>query len=331
MQNTSGKSATSPSASVRSGWLEATILVIAIGALSVAYAIGNAWGAHPIAFILYAMVASAVATLALTGLGPHALSIMLHPKSWIVGLAIILIEVFYYLTLAYVPPAHGNLMMRMSIPIAMLAGWSLLGRRPPRLAIAGAVLIVAATAFVIAVTPANVRWPMAVAGFMGSAFMAVRGFVSEFHPSNRAANTVREKLRVTGIVVLVTSLMSLAVTAAAALLLPDSRFIPTVAQMLHLPTLLIGGLGGGAILTLMMYLNFSAVVKITTENVTAMMAFSPITSWVFQEVGVASGLLVAARPAPYLVAAMLVFVASVLMIFRGGRRRRSGAEARGVG
>lgn len=321
---------TSPGSTV-TGWLESIALVVAIGALSVAYAIGHAWGAHPIAFILYAMVASAGATLAFTGLGPDPRAIILHPKSWIVGLAIILTEIFYYLTLTYVPPAHGNLMMRISIPIAMLAGWGLLGRRPPALALGAALLIVIATLFVIAFSPPDVRWPMAAAGFLGSTFMAVRGFVSEFHPWNRVARTVREKLRVTGIFVLITSLMSLVLTATAAVMLPENRFIPTVAQMLHVPTLLLGALLGGAILTTMMYLNFSSVVKITTENVTAMMAFAPLAAWAFQEVAVALGLIVAERPAPRLVAAMLVFVTAVLMIFWAGRKRRLRIEARASG
>ena len=310
------------------GWLEAAALVVAIGALTVAYAVGHAYGGHPIAFILYAMIAAATLALAITGLASDTLAIVLHPASWIIGLAIILIEVFYYLTLTYVPPAHGNLMMRVSVPIAMLAGWTLLGRRPPRLAIAGGILMIAASAYVVAMTPADVRWPMAGAAVLGSTFMAVRGFVSEFHAWNRAAKSVRERLRVTGTVVLVTSLLSLALTAAASLLLPDLAFIPTIDQMLHLPTLLIGGGVGGAILTLMMYLNFSSVVKITTENVTAMMAFSPLTSWAFQEIAVASGLIVADRPAPRLVATMFAFIACVLLIFWAGSRARVGANAR---
>lgn len=310
-----------------SGWLEAAAFVIAIGALSLTYAVGHTFGAHPIAFILYAMLTSAIATLAITGLGPDALAIMLHPMSWIVGIAIILIEVFYYMTLAYVPPAHGNLILRIGIPLAMVSGWTLLGRRPPALAIAGGIAIVAATGFVVGVTAPDIRWPMTTAGVLAGVFMVVRGFASEFHPWNRAVHTVRQKLRFTGLVVLVTSLLSLALTALAAAaiaasIIPALVFIPTATQMLHVPTILLGSLAGGAILTLMAYLNFSSVVKITTENLMAMMAFSPVTAWAFQELGVALGLIVVNRPEPQLVAAMIVMVASVLLIFWASRRSR---------
>ena len=159
---------------------------------------------------------------------------------------------------------------------------------------------------------------------------------SEFHPWNRAARTVREKLRVTGMVVLVTSIASLAATALAAAavaagILPESRIVPSAAQMLHVPTIVLGSLAGGAILTLMMYLNFASVVKIETENLTAVMAFSPLAVWAFQEIAVAAGLIEAARPEPRIVVVMVVCIAAVLMIIGSGvraRRLRSRATLR---
>jgi drug/metabolite transporter (DMT)-like permease len=308
------------------GWIEAAACVTAIGALSLTYAVGHAWGSHPVAFILYAMLSSATALVAISGFGPDAMAIVRHPMSWLVGLSIILIEVFYFLTLTYVPPAHGNLVLRIGIPLAVLGGWALFRRRPTALGGVAAIVIVAATGFVVGVTAADVRWPMAAAGLLAAVFMVMRGFASEFHPWNRAAKTVHDKLRVTGLVVLVTSflgltLAALAASASALSIIPQLAFVPTLAQMKHVPTLLLGCVVGGAILTLMFYFNFSAVVKITTENLTAMMAFSPITAWVFQEIGVSLGLIAAQRPEPRLIAAMAVMIASVLVMFWAGRRR----------
>ena len=104
------------------GWVEAAGCVTCIGALSLLYAIGNALGAHPIAFILYAVLVSAIATLAAVGPGPHAMAIISHPLSWAVGLGLILLEVFDYPTLAVVPPAHGTVRVRLGRPIALGAG-----------------------------------------------------------------------------------------------------------------------------------------------------------------------------------------------------------------
>ena len=309
------------------GWLQAIGNVVAAGALSLAYAIGQSADAHPIAFVLYAMVASATGMLSLTGFGTDARAIARHALSWVVGVSIILIETCYFLTLAYVSPAHGNLVVRIGIPIAMLAGWAFFRRRSPPLAVVAGAVITLAVAYVIAATAPAVRWPMAAAAAATGFFMVVRSFAAEFHPFNRAARTVMEKLRVTGVVVLVTSVLGLGLVAALAAAtgigaVPRLGFLPTLSDIANVPTMLLGGLMGGTILTLMAYFNFSSVVKIGAANHTAMMAFSPVTSWAFQELGVLVGLIAVTRPEPRLVAAMAVIVAAVLLIFWAGRRPR---------
>ncbi|MFO1302464.1 MAG: hypothetical protein U1F54_01960 [Burkholderiales bacterium] len=318
------------------GWLEGAAYVVVIGVLSLAYAVGHRLGAHPVAFILYAMIATALATLVAFGTGPEALAIVRHPLSWIAGLAIILVEVFYFQTITYVAPAHGNVVVRIATPLAIVTGWALLGRRPLPVAWLGGAVVVLGVATIVAFTPPAVRWPMAIMGTLTGACMVVRGFAGELHPINRAARTVRDKLRFTGVVVLVTAAMSLATAALAAIAvasgaLPATRMLPTLQEMAHVPTIVLGGLGGGAILTLMMVLNFSAVVKIGTANFTALMAFSPLAIWVFQEAGVALGWIEAARPDASVVAAMVVCIAGVLLIFLAdvlARRVAPGAARR---
>ena len=50
--------------------------------------------------------------------------------------SVILLEILYYQTLTYVTPAHGNVMLRIGIPISMIAGWLLLRRRSQRASLA---------------------------------------------------------------------------------------------------------------------------------------------------------------------------------------------------
>jgi hypothetical protein len=304
------------------GWLEATACVLAIGALSLVYAIGFALGAHPVAFILYAMIAASAMMLIAVGPGPHVAALMRQPMSWAVGLSIILLEVFYFKTIAYVSPAHGNVVLRSAVPISMAAGWMFLHRRPAPLAILGGVATVLVVAFVVGITPAGVRWPMAIAGTLAAVFMVLRGFASEFHPVNRAARTVREKVRFTGVVLMIASLASLALVALASWSMPGTPMVPTGAQMLHVPTMLLGCVVGGAVLTLMFYLNFSSVVAIGTENLMAMMAFAPATTWIFQEIGVLLGWIRVQRPDASIMAAIVLCIAAVLLIFWAEARAR---------
>ena len=187
--------------------------------LSISYVVGQQVGAHPIAFILYAMFVSAVVLLAITGFGPDALRIMLAPQSWLVGLGIIGIEVFYYILLDHVAPAHGSLLVRLAIPLSMVAGWVLFARRPQRIAVIGAGVVFLGIVPLLFAIDAEHRAAGMAAGIASALFSTLRSFAAEFHPWNRRATTVMEKLRVTGLVVLVTSLSSLALAGVRAALI----------------------------------------------------------------------------------------------------------------
>jgi drug/metabolite transporter (DMT)-like permease len=309
-----------------SGWIEAGVYVFAIGLLSLAYVIGHQLGAHPIAFILYAFIASSTALLTITGLGPEALRIIISPRSWLVGIGTVSMEIFYYLVLAHVTPAHGSLLVRLSIPVSMLIGWPLLARRPRGLALLGAAVVVAGIVPLILSIDADAR--LATAGWaIASAFaFNLRGFAAEFHPWNRRAKTVMEKLRISGLIVLVTSISALLLTGVGTLavrrgLIPPLAVLPTAEQMLHVPTILLGTLVGGAILTSMAVLGFSAVVKITTENFAATSAFTPAAALLVQMGGSAIGLIPDYALDPKLLPAMAVVIGGVFLILYAARRR----------
>src|SRR5437879_200207 len=125
-----------------SGWIESGLFIVAIAFLSVTYVVGQQIGAHPVALILYSMVASATALLSVTGAGSDALRIVLAPQSWLVGMGTIGIEVFYYALLSHVSPAEGSLLVRFAIPVALVLGWVFFRRKPPRLSVLGAAVVV---------------------------------------------------------------------------------------------------------------------------------------------------------------------------------------------
>jgi hypothetical protein len=310
-----------------SGWVEAFLYTIAIAVLSISYVLGQQAGAHPIAFILYAMLVSAVVLLAVTGLGPDALDIMLAPQSWLVGLGIIGIEVAYYIVLDYVAPAHGSLLVRLAIPMSMVAGVVVVARRPPRLAAWGAAVVFLGIAPLLFTIEAEHRLAGAAAGIAAGAFSTLRSFAAEFHPWNRRADTVMEKLRVTGLIVLVSSFASLALAGTVAVMIATGMVVPfammpTAAQMLHGPTVLLAAMVGSLILTAMAVLSFSSVVKITTENLMAVTAFTPVMTLLVQMLATAIGLIPAYAIDASLLPAMAVVILGVLMIFAAARSRR---------
>jgi drug/metabolite transporter (DMT)-like permease len=307
-----------------SGWVEAFLFVLAIGFLGFAYVVGHQVGAHPIAFILYAMTVSALVILASTGLGPDARAIVLAPQSWLIGFGTIGMELFYYWLLRYVPPADGSLLARLMIPAAVLTGWMLFARRPSHLTLIGAAIVCLGVAPVLAFIDAAHVAPVVIATIGCALAFNLRTFAGEFHPWNRNARTVMEKLRITGLVVLVTALTSLGLAALGALstslgMLPSLALIPTGREMLHLPTILLGALVGSVIHSAMAFLSLSAVVKITSENFAAATVLTPIATLVVQWIAGKLGLIPLFLIDAKLLVAMAIVIGGVLLMLRGSR------------
>ena len=309
-----------------SGWIEAFLFVFAIAVLSVSYIVGQQVGAHPIALILTAMVVSSAALLLVAKPGPGALRIMLAPQSWLIGIGFIGMEVFYFMLLEHASPALGSLLVRLTIPVAMLTGWVLVRRQPPGLALLGAGIVLAVVVL-LAFTVDPEQRAAAFGAALGSALaFCLRTFATEFHPWNRRAKTVMEKLRITGLVVLMTSLTAVALAAVFAAAIASGRLapiqmVPTLAQMLHPPTILLGIFVGVVVLTSMAVLSFSAVVKITSENFTAVTALTPAATLLVQVAAGLAGVIPLFPIEHGLLPAILVVFAAVVLILYAARRR----------
>jgi drug/metabolite transporter (DMT)-like permease len=312
-----------------SGWVDAGLYVLAIGVLSLIFAVANAWNCHFAVFILYSMLVSAVALIAITGLSPDARAIISTKHTWIVGLSSITMESSYVLLIGYLTPAEGSLLIRLAIPLSIVIGFVWLRRRPPGWSWIGAAIIAATIGctFLTALSSLDPKsLPMVLATCATCAIAVnVRGFASEFHPQNRAAKTVFDKMQITGLVTLVAcSATAAAIGITMALvqagMLPNVPLIPTTDQLLHLPTIALAVVAGGAVFTAMTYLSFSAVVKIRTENFIATSAFMPLATFLIQWPAAYAGLI---KLPPFdwrLLPALAMVIVGVLLIIWSGRR-----------
>lgn len=306
------------------GWIEAALYVLAIGAVSVVYAIAIGAGAHVVVFIVYSLLISAIGMLAITGLGDEPVRIMLSPHSWLVGLSNIVLEGGYCLMLVTISPAEGNLLVRLSIPIAVLVGLFVFGRRPTTGGWIGAGLVFLGIMVLSVTLDLAAQTQGILYGLVCAMAVAARGFSTEFHPWNRAARTIAEKIRVTGLVVLITGIAALALVGIGASLVAAgvvsrNDLVPAARDLVHVPTFVYALLVGGAIFTAMNYLQFSSVVKIRTENFIAMGAFMPLATLLLQTIAVSLGWITVSAFDWRLVPGMMIVVAGVLILIKTRR------------
>ena len=308
-----------------SGWVEAGLFAIALSVLNIAYGVGHQNGVHPIAFLVVAMPVAAATLLTLTGAGPQWWPIVRHPLSFVVGGGIIAMEAFYYLLLQVTSPTDGSLLVRLNVPAAALLGYVMLGRRTTGAGLLGQAVVLAGVFGYVAIMDEGQRWTGVLLALACAVNMSIRAFATEFHPWNRAARTIPAKMRITGLVLLVTSLMGavlvfglMALVAHGYLFQPV--WLPEVGHFLHVPTLALGLFVGVLVLTMMQYLGFSIVVKIQAQNFVATTALIPLVTLAMQVVAVRIGLL---APVPLdwnVLPAILVVSAGVLVVIWAGRK-----------
>jgi hypothetical protein len=307
------------------GWIEAGVFSIALAVLNVSYGLGQQLGVNPIALLFWAMPVGAIALLLASGLGSNWRAVILHPLSLVVGGGIIAMEAVYYVLLGLVTPADGSVLVRIGVPIAMVLGVVLAGRRPSRLGMLGGLVIIGAILWYV--PRMESAWPLG-ALMLGSAcgfIMSARSFAAEKHPWNRAARTIREKMRVTGLVLLLACgvgmiVLFTAMAGAAHGLFSGSSWLPQLHHLVYPPAIVLGVFVGALVLTAMQYLGFSVVVKLGAENFVATTALIPVTTLGVQQLAVAAGLLAPIAIDWHVVPAMAGVILGVALVIGGGRR-----------
>src|SRR5690606_14582881 len=108
--------------------------------------------------------------------------------SWLVGVGIVLVEAGFCLVLVRISPAECNLLVRVSIPLALVFGAIAFGRNPGAGAWLGAATITAGIVGTLAFTlDLSTQGLGVLYGIIAAIGVCVRGFAGEFHPWNRAA------------------------------------------------------------------------------------------------------------------------------------------------
>jgi drug/metabolite transporter (DMT)-like permease len=309
------------------GWLEASGFVLCIGIVSIVYSVAIAHGANVFALMLHSMSLAGLALLLVNGVGGDTRAIALAPLSWVVGFANILIETGYFLLISWVSPAEASLLVRQALPWSLAIGLLIFSRRIGALTAVGAAIVLAAVVWLASVVPAERLLPaLAFSSLCALSFVA-RGYASEFHAHNRAARTVREKMQVTGVVTLVTALggwglIAFIMTLVSVGALPPLPGVPTPADVIHGPTLLIALLIGGVIFTAMNYLSFSSVLKIGTDGFVAASTFMPPATLAVQWLAERAGIIPPQSFDLALLPAMAVAVFGVFLVIADQRRSR---------
>ncbi|MEL6299009.1 MAG: hypothetical protein AAFQ45_10605 [Pseudomonadota bacterium] len=311
--------------STRAGWLYAAQFVVCISVLSIIYQIATERGIHVVAFILLSMSFAGAALLLATGRHAQTAEILREPMTWWLGAAFILLEASYYVAITQIPPAESSVILRLALPISLVVGVLLFARRPGRLAWVGAAVVVGGVGLMFAGFDLEAAWLGMLSGLLAVGWLTLRTFVSEWHPQNRAARTVWDKLRVTGVLIVAMSLVfalviGALVTAVALGALPETPLLPRPAAFLDLQTIALSAGFGAAVFSALNYFQFSAVVALGSERFLAVTVLLPVAVVVAQAIASGFGLIAAPVFNWDLVPVLALVIVGSTMVAVGGRQ-----------
>jgi drug/metabolite transporter (DMT)-like permease len=314
-----------------SGWVEAGLFALALGVLNVSYGLGQQLGVNPVALLFWAMPTSALALLVASGFGQDWARVMAHPLSLVVGGGIIAMETVYYVLLGIVTPTDGSVLVRLGVPIAMLMGYLVVGRRPRWIGVLGGLIIVAAILCYVPQMEAAAQLAGLALGCVCGLIISLRSLAAERHPWNRTASTILEKMRVTGLVLLLASglgvaLVLIAVTGAEQGLVQLPQWMPGRHDLTFPPAMVLGLFIGVLVLTAMQYLGFSVVVKLGAERFVATTALIPLTTLGVQQMAVSAGLLAPIPTDWRVMPVMAGIIAGVALVIAGSHRSTQRAD-----
>ena len=309
-------------------WIEAGLFSLALAVLNVSYGLAQQYGVHPVALLFWAMPTAAAALLAASGLGSDWRAILRHPLSLVVGGGIIAMEAAYYVLLGYVNPTDGSILVRLRVPIALVLGYVIARRRPGRLAVMGGLVTLATILWYAARVETVAPLAALALGTLCGCIMSGRSFAAEHHPWNRAAHTIREKMRVTGLVLGLASAVGIALlfavmAAAASGIVAAPRWLPQPYHLVQGPAIVVGLFVGVLVLTAMQYLGFSVVLKLGAEHFIAAGALTPVTTLLVQSLAVTAGWLHPVAVEWGVWPAVAGLVAGVFLIIAGRPRLRA--------
>jgi drug/metabolite transporter (DMT)-like permease len=305
-----------------SGWLEGLAFVSTVAVINLMYGFAARAGVHPIVFIVYSLAFAGIGLLAASGGFAGAIAVARRPPTWLVGIAIIGMEAGFFLAFTMLVAAEASVLVRLSIPLSLIAGWLLIGRRPTGLAATGGLLVLAIVA-VFAVKLDGAGKTMGVLAAAAAAlFNTLLTFASELHPDNRAAVGVRAKLQATGAIILATAVAALVLLAAlvsvvATGLLARTALLPTPAELAHPQAIGLALAMGGLCFTTMYVMAFSATVKIGGEGFIAVGSLAPVATLLLEQTVSRLGLIPAVPFDWPMVPVLAGVVAGVLLIIIG--------------
>ncbi|EDP64861.1 translation-associated GTPase [alpha proteobacterium BAL199] len=263
-----------------------TVLFWALYAVYVRYA-AAVWTIEPMVFSSVATLTAGLTMLMIAGPGDLGRSTLRDPHTWAYGLLDVASITLAVGACFFATATELVLLLRVDVVFGLILAWLVFGRRIRNTDMIGSVAILTGCALATAqMAPDHVGYAVLLIALASLTRVAVT-VISERHPTSNAADTVRKRCRITGMIMLVSALVFLAAvlfgTLVKATLAPDAlalypalAVLPDAAGFID-PITLTAALGLGVLVYApATYFYLYAVRVAGTETFFMMLVYQPI-------------------------------------------------------
>lgn len=244
---------------------------------------------HPVVYSCLVLLTASFGLLLFAQPGPLGKETLRLPATWAYGIAQLLSTVFATAALIYVSATEASVLLRVSSVMVFLL--SVLGFRQPagKIEYLGLVVVVMGIALAFMQT-ALVPYDRMMFVFVLVGFgltQAGRLLLAEFHKTNRLAGSFRHNLRVTAVVVGISSLIMASFFVALAwvfhmLGIQPVLGLPSLADLFNPSTFLLSSFLGLILVSVSKYSEFFSAKEIGAKNLLAVVCLQPIFTLLFE-------------------------------------------------
>ena len=246
--------------------------------------------ANPIVFALFALFIAGGTLIIIAGPGHLGVNTIRRPHTWLYGIFQIILAIFEIGVTKYVTATEASLLLRFGIPLSLLITWIFLKRKPLKTDLIGVLIILAGIWHILGGINNDIKAPLLFFVIGSGIFLTIRTLIAETHPESQQANSIKDRCRVTGYVLLVTNLFSIIMfyliasfkTPALITEMPALNIFPSSSDFFLQPMILASIIVGAIFWAPAMYFYFYAAKEAKTEQFMIFTAFMPIFTLFFE-------------------------------------------------
>ncbi len=260
------------------------------------------YGVNPVIFSISSLFAASIFLIIAGGPGKLGIATLKNIYSWAYGFFEVLITISVMFLFVYVSSTATSILTQVSVVMICILSFIIFKRRIFLTDIIGSIVILCGIAQVIMNTDQEIMLTVTMITLLSATLVSLRAIITEAHPLSSKAEGIKQRCRVTGYVVLVSSVFFMILFTALSYIKQQYggdnyiitnifKTVPNQSDFFDSNSVLAGVIFGILILSLIRYFYFYATKVANSDNLLIFGALTPVITFLFEKIFIACDLL----------------------------------------